>query len=210
MRLGCLLFVGMLAALGYGGQGIYQGAVNREQKVITYTDFVKQKPSGGWFKIKNCVYALPEAMVKTRKGRITEVFLPVYDAAALNRGDQKAWDVPLPLILATDNHNIINSLEEIKSLETMNEAQADEYVSKNFSRLYVREDLEGMVRFGLESDSSTRSKLAGLSKSLDPNYAILQEGAKPNLLGSIGVFILGIVLAIVQLFMYFGRGSSGE
>ena len=88
-RLKIAIFIGTMALIIFGGDKVLQAMRYREPVVISYEDFAKQKPTAGWFHVKNCVFNVYRAMHFYEKNHpekaddvsgITEVYVPVQSA----------------------------------------------------------------------------------------------------------------------------------
>jgi hypothetical protein len=58
-------------------------------------------------------------------------------------------------------------------------------------------DISGLVRFGIDADSKTRDKLAGLRMRLAKDFIILDEGKKPELGLSLILLVIGLIGAVI-------------
>jgi hypothetical protein len=64
---------------------------------------------------------------------------------------------------------------------------------------YAKREVTGLVQFGINSDSKTRDKLSGLHLNLAPDFIILDEGKKPDLLTGAALFGIGLVGLVLML-----------
>src|SRR5205085_665091 len=128
--------------------------------------------------------------------RITEIYVPVFGASELKADTRPSTR----LILQTRDPVLVENYRSFTdSSNSMTKEQADEYIRRHVEQLFVRKDIEGMVKSGLNSeDSDVTKELARLSTNLDPNYTILEEGKKPSMLMGLGLTALGALLAVGQ------------
>lgn len=207
-----LLTIGLIV---FGFEGIKNGLLFREPKVLTYDEFVKSHPGAGWFEIKDCLLDLTQSVYKEGSGSKAEVaYIPVESVTdAPEETDEKtakpasapAKDTQTHLIFETRDPGVLNTVEELKNVDkTMTEKQAQEYVLKNLNKLFITHSIQGMLEAGLTADTETRDQISKLQTGLASDYGILNDGARPNL-GS-GLFMLGLgtLLAICQV-LYWAR-----
>ena len=210
-RLKLVLFIGAILLIVFGGDQVMQGLRYHEPTVISYEDFAKQKPTAGWFHVKNCVFNVFRAMHfydkdhpegATDVSGITEVYVPVQSA--------KEPQIPgvhpkTSVLINTSDPAILNTYRELAQFNA-DPSGAPAYIAKNKSRIYVKRDVEGMVKVGLSSVGSDRVKLLkdGISP-LDDDFITLEEGKKPSPgVGSL-MLTLGIVLLVGQILFYIAR-----
>lgn len=191
IRLGCLGYLIAIAMLWGGGQGVYTALRNRSPLEITVVDYVKDKPDAEWVVLKDAQLNLMEAAHRERLGKITEVFIPV-------RSPNEAMDGDVHVLMSTKNKDILDALADLeKSSDT--EKGVLEAASRHADKLFMQRDVTGLIQFGIESDSKTRSKLAGLDMNLASDFVILEEGKSPALGVSVMMLILGLVVGVFML-----------
>lgn len=196
IRLGCLGYIIAIAMLWGGGQGVYTALKNRSPLEIAVVDYVKAKPDAEWVVLKNAQLNLLEAAHRERLGKITEVFIPV-------RSPDEAMDGDVHVLMSTKNKEILDALADLEK-SSDSEKGVLEAASRHADKLFMRRDVTGLIQFGIESDSKTRSKLAGLDMNLAEDFVILEEGKSPTLGGSVMLLILGLVIGVFML----GRGAK--
>lgn len=198
IRLGCALLIGMLALIAFGCQGIYEGVKHGKQKVVTFQQFVKQRPKEGWYKITGCRLALAySATRQSKSGTVNRAYVPVYAAIP----DIKA---KTPLVISSDNKDYFSEIEALNSIT----GQLDE---KSIQRAFPLKDVEGMIQTGLHSssDRSKIEKLPNMGQVLDGDFLILDEGRKPNLGLSIGMTLGGLGLGAILVLYLINRNRNG-
>ena len=210
-RLKLILFIGAIALIVYGGDKTLQGLRYREPTTISYEDFASQKPSAGWFHVKNCVFNVFRTIHFYEKDHpggatdlsgVTEVYVPVQSA----KDPQTPGVHPNTSVLVnTSDPAILDTYREMAEFNT-NAQDAPAYLQKNKSRIYVKRDVEGMVRSGL---SSLSSEQIGLLKSgispLDENFITLEEGKKPAPGAGVLMLTAGLALLAGQILFYIAR-----
>jgi hypothetical protein len=192
-RIIILLVVIMGMAFWHGGQGIYTALKNRRPVCLGVQDLAKGQPSAHWLILTNCEYAFDEAAWKITRskyepaggGRITEGYIPLRVPEGGDR--QKCYAV-----LATSDPATLGMLEELRQVN--DKAGGERFVSKYASQLRQKHDVTGLVRFGIEKGSES-GKLAGLQRSLAPGFIVLSEGKKPSLGMSVGLLLVGFIIA---------------
>lgn len=192
---GCLPYLFMLAFLIGGAQGLYTALKNRNPVETTVEQYIAQRPDAEWVTFKNARLNLLEAAHRERRGKVTEVFIPV-------RPQGEARTAPVHILLSTKKDDILNALEDIKSsVGKMNESL--EAASRHADKLFVTKDVSGLIRFGIHSDQEARDKLENLQMNLATDFVIMNDGEKPELMLSLIMLALGIILAL-----YLARRSA--
>lgn len=191
IRLGCLGYIIAIAMLWGGGQGVYTALKNRSPLEIAVADYVKAKPDAEWVVLKNAQLNLLEAAHRERLGKITEVFIPV-------RSPDEAIDGKVQVLMSTKNKDILDALADLEN-SSDTEKGVLEAASRHADRLFMRRDVTGLIQFGIDSDSKTRDKLAGLDMNLAKDFVILEEGKSPELGGSVITLLFGLVVGVFML-----------
>ena len=107
-------------------------------------------------------------------------------------------DGDVHVLMSTKNKDILDALADLeKSSDT--EKGVLEAASRHADKLFMQRDVTGLIQFGIESDSKTRSKLAGLDMNLASDFVILEEGKSPALGVSVMMLILGLVVGVFML-----------
>ena len=184
MKLGCFLTLITVALLWGGGQALYIAVTNRNPTELTCGDYLRTKPSATWVKMTNARIFLTEAMYKESIGRVEELYIPVRPA----NGDGSET---CRILLATRDPELIAANERLRALESR-PGKLTEADIEGFIRL---REIQGLVRFGVDLNDKERKKLASLGGNLTPDFVIIDEGKKPDLLKGAGLFAGGLVLS---------------
>ena len=215
-RLKLALFIGALALIIFGGDRTYQGLRYREPAQISYDDFVKQKPSAGWFHIKNCVFNVFRTMHFYSKDHpeqandvssVTEVYVPLQSATT----PQIPKNHPnVSVVVKTSDADILSTYSELAELDTRsNDANPDsgaEFFAKNERKIYVKRDVEGMVLSGLSSLGSEKTTILKHDMTpIDEDFVTLEEGKKPSPGAGLAMLTAGLVLLVGQVLFYIAR-----
>ena len=190
---GCLLLFGFIE--------ISESLHFHEPRVLTYEQFEKEKPQEGWFHIKGAQLSVIESAFEEDKTTHTlkKAFVPVSSSADL-LGDKNKQTY---LLMETTDQAILDVVHDAQGLS--DEKSAIQYVEKNPQRAFPVRDVEGMIKTGLNEDSSTRDELKKLDSTLAPNYVVLQEGRHPSLGLGIGMLLGGLLLGVGQVLFYISR-----
>jgi len=200
-RFGCLLFGLVIALLWGGGQGIYTGLSNTKQTELSLADYTKQKPTATWLKLKDCQVNTLDAAYSSKWGSIKEVYIPLSVPGA-GPGEK------IHVLLATEDSATIKFIEQMNNVKTDQEGL--KFAIENKEKLMAKRDVEGVIRFGIDLKDKDRRKLAALDKNLTPDFVIISEGEKPQIILSIVMFGGGIVLLLVLLGVLGSSKSSGD
>lgn len=192
MRKYIILAVIVLAVLAYGTQKLYVFATNRSPARMTCRQFIDFRSSAKWLELSACDVDYPGAIrlessvLKVDKG----TFLPVRPVGATG---------PAPFLLQIKSEDLDARL--VKSLAQHGGMPANDPQSRGGEA--DGETVTGLIKFGMDSDSKVQRALEDEVRSgrLSRNYAIIEDGARPNpadaLLGAgliAGVLIIGFVV----------------
>jgi hypothetical protein len=193
MRAGCFLVLVAVAMLIGGGQGLYMGLAHRECRVLSYEDFVKEKPRHGWFQINGCRLNLVEAMYRSRLiGGVKEAYIPAHGAS-----DEEG---PTHLLVLTKDPQILGTVNDLNKLDKGNEAAALKALAANRDRLFATRDVKGMLQYGIDVKSRVNNRLSKLDNSLAPDFVVLEEGKTPELGFSLFMLCGGLLLTSYLLY----------
>ncbi|GAA5146832.1 hypothetical protein GCM10023213_40560 [Prosthecobacter algae] len=188
IKLGCLGPIIVIGLLWGGGQGVYTAVKNREPLKMSFKEYLDQRPSAEWVSLTGTqLNLLNSAYVKKAgSGEIDEVYIAVEPAG--NREEIVAH-----VLLASKDKALIDLMTT-----TMNRVNAIKDPSamtpELVASLYPVREVSGLMKFGIESSSKTREKLDKLDLYLTPDYIIISDGKKPDLIGSgtlLGIGVLG-------------------
>jgi hypothetical protein len=227
MKLGCLLPILAIGLLAVGGQGLYVGAMNRTPTVMTYQEFLQKKPSSGWIEVSDARMDLVSAIHQSNRftGTIKQVYIPVRSSA----GDEVGSDDKIHLLLLTKDEAILKTLKEMEAatgggggligrlkqrVEANQKGKAGteppakdaaienalRFLIENGDKVVIKRPVRGLLQFGLDSESRDRRKIQGLNPDIAPDFAVLEDGAEPQLAASAFMVIAGLGLAGFLLF----------
>lgn len=204
MRLGCMMLGGAIACFVFGFKGLSDNLKFRKPVTMTAAEFLKKKPTEGWFHITDTSILVTEAKYSVYKSKYststesdaskaTAIYLPVHAKDDL--------DSKTTLVLKTDDKEVKDVLVEIGGLDEKNEKKMEEWLEKNKDRVLQHPTLNGMVASGVDDDSSDKAELANLGEELGPDFMVLDDGHEPPpAYKSIGLLVLGIVLLPLSFF----------
>jgi hypothetical protein len=211
-------------AIGFiavGSQGLYVGLTNRTPTVMTYQEFLQNKPSSGWIEVSDARLNLVSAIHESNRftGTIKQVYIPVSAA----RAGEEEGDDQIRLLLLTKDHAILQTLKEFEAVtggggglverlkrridEKKQPAaaeppvkdagfeQAVRFMVQNRDRLRIDGPIRGMIQFGLDSSSRDRRRIKALDPKIAPDFAVLEDGAQPQVGFSVFALLAGLGLA---------------
>ncbi|WP_035614793.1 hypothetical protein [Haloferula sp. BvORR071] len=192
MRLGCLLPLLSLGLLALGGQGLYTIATNRKPLEISIQDFYKQTPDAKWLKVTGGELDTLNSVFTSRTSGsdAKEIYVPVVAPG------EDSTTGNIRLLLLTKDPELVGFINEGRKIEAGGGSpeKAIEFAAKNADKLRPKRDVEGLVQFGIESDSKKRDKVAKLYPNLDSNAAIIEDGKRPDLAQASLMTALGLLL----------------
>ena len=75
-----------------------------------------------------------------------------------------------------------------------NDSELNNWIAKHKNNVQPHRDVTGLVKFGVETGMES-GKLGGLQRNLAPGYIVLAEGKKTSMTNSLGLILLGFVIA---------------
>jgi hypothetical protein len=224
MKLGCLLPILSIGLIAVGGQGLYVGVTNRTPSVMTYQDFLQKKPSSGWIEVSDARLDLLSAVHESNRftGTIKQVYIPVGPRAVSEGGG--AGDDKIHLLLLTKDKEILKTVKEMEaatgggggllgrlkkrvdakrkgkggsepSTKDSDVENALRFMVENRDKVLIDRPIRGLLQFGLDSKGSDRRKIQGLNPDIAPDFAVLEDEAKPEVGASALMVIAGLGLA---------------
>ncbi|MFO0951637.1 MAG: hypothetical protein U0835_10900 [Isosphaeraceae bacterium] len=217
MKLGCFLPLVAVGLVAVGGQNLYVGLTNRTPSVMTYREFLQKRPSSGWIEISDARLDLLEAIHESSRltGSIKKVYVPVGSSAA---GEEEE---PVHLLLVTKDPTILKTLKDLeaatgggggligrmkRSAQKARQREAGtappsgdaglenalRFMVENRDQLILNRPVRGLLQFGLDSKSRDRRKIQDLDPKIAPDFAVLEDGAQPEIAASVGMIFLGL------------------
>ena len=184
----------ILLLFGLGAQGIYTAIKNRNPIAMSCDEYSRTKPKAEWLIITNCVLDLTDGAYESLKHQNVEVpmelFIPVRSATRRAPGKDL-------ILLATRDPELMKTVREMESLATKEELK--DWLARNTDRVFVRRDVRGLVKFGVELDTQKRRQLEKLQDNLADDFIILEEGRRPEFKQSVGYLALGAVMLVVSI-----------
>jgi hypothetical protein len=235
MRLGCFLPILAIGLIAVGAQGLYVGLANRTPIAMTYQEFLQKKPSSGWIEISDARLNLLSAIHESSRftGTIKRVYIPVGSSAAGEGGGEDK----IHLLLLTEDKAILKTLKDLQAatgggggligrLKRRVEAKqkrdagaegpagdagfenALRFMVENRDKVLINRPVRGLLQFGLDSNSRDRRKIQALDPQIAPNFAVLEDGAQPQIAASVFMIVAGLGLAGFLLFRARSAGPS--
>ena len=187
MQLGCIAAIGALYLMCMGGQGLYTSVKNRTPMELACEHYDEVKPNKEWLRLTGCELNLMESSYMEENGKAVELFIPA-------RGPGEEEGGPIYVLVATDDKELLALTNEMMTFET--ERELESYFARNRSKLHFKRDVQGLVRYGVDLDSSDRAELAGLDAALASDFVIVDDGKDPGFAKSLGFLGGGIVLLL--------------
>ena len=188
IRLKYLPFFFLIGLFWAGGQGIYTAFTNRTPTVLSCQDYARAKPSAEWLVITNCQLDLTRACYLSYVGDKNpyEYYVPVE-----SRGSTTG---KVHVLLKTADPGLKSTIAEMSKLKTDNDARV--WLQKNRQRAFPRQDVRGLVRYGIDLKSSDRDQLAQADKDIAQDFIILESDAQPSFASGIAYTGSGLALLI--------------
>lgn len=189
--LSLIAYIAIIGLLVTGGQGVYVALKNDDPLEIKAADYIAKKTNAEWLKLTDAQVSLVEAAYKARLGKISEVFIPV-------RPVGESLDAPIHILLSTNNQNVAAALKALSQSSSPIQKKIDS-ASRQADRLFMRQDIIGLTRYGIFYDRFMRFRLSQLNLKLADDFVILNDGESPNLPLSLCMLGGGLLIWFVIL-----------
>jgi hypothetical protein len=204
MQIGCF---GLIIAGGMtlvGGQGIYENWNSGTLQSRNLDQFIKERPSVGWYQINDAQWRLIDAGVINgglTKDATGDLFIPVR-----KKGTEDS-DAKIDVLLHRTNKD---EAAQLAAIVAMPEDKQIEALGKDPAYL-VAHPVKGMIEFGMNSDSKSNDAVrSSFGDQLSPDYVVITDGAEPgSMITSVLVMLGGLLLLAITVFLM-GRQGAGE
>jgi len=231
MRLGCFLFMLAIGLVVGGAQGLIVGLTNLRPTVVTIEEFSKARPGRGWYEMRGGQLDLTEAITESNRitGKITSAYVPVVPTS------EEASDGKVHLLLLTKDESVLKTLTDFQKAagaggglagavrrskerrEKKGQGDADQenvagaltFLLQNCDTLILDRTVSGTIQFGIDAKSKDRRKLAAIDQDLAKDFAIMEDGKRPDLLFSVVCLVAGPGLSAF-LAPRIARGGSAK
>ena len=193
MRLGCLPWIIAIALIVGGGQSFYTGLTNRKPLVVEISDFDPSKDDSKWLKITGGELDMINASYETSKlsDSPKEVYIPLVAPGV------DSTESPIQILFKTKDEEMIGLLNEMKAIDEKSGGDPMEAMKAMIAfgpdRLRPQRDVEGLVQFGIDSDSG-EDKVRGLYDNLAENSVVIENGKKPSMMIGLLMLVIGLVI----------------
>ena len=182
-----------------GGQSLYTAFTNRTPNVLSYQDYTRAKSDADWLVITNCQLDLTRACYLSYVGDKNpyEYYVPVESRGATTG--------TVHILLKTADPGLKSIIAEMNKLNSDKDARV--WLQKNRQRAFPRQDVRGLVRYGIDLKSSDRDQLAHADKDIAQDFIILESDAQPSFASGIAYTGSGLAL-LVGLVLYSNRKTE--
>lgn len=175
-----------LAMIIGGAQSVYTAAKNRKPVEVGIDSLIAKKPDAKWLRITDGVLDTTNSSYVSgiTGGDAKSIYVPLVPK------DTDSEKSTIHVLVETQDKELLDFTNQSKNLErgTMSGKDAQEFILKNLSKLHVARNVEGLVKFGIDSGGKKERKIRGLYDNLASDAIILKEGEKPSM--GFGVFML--------------------
>jgi hypothetical protein len=185
-----LLLVGV-PLLAIGTEGLYHAVRNREQRVMTCEQFVRERPKAAWLKLTNCDVDYIGAGYLESGGRISELLFPVRPAG-------QPRSVPAVAVVATKDGGALGIAHStIGNGQQPNHEAFLVMMLSIITSLKASREVEGYARVGIVEALNARRVVSGLGGPLDPASVVIDLRGRPSMVVP-GIEIAAGALAVLM------------
>lgn len=187
-----ILFVVMLALVGFGGQKAYVAMTNTEPTKMTCQAYFDSGSSASWLELSDCELMYAEAVqLESVRGKVDKgTFVPVRPAGS---------SAQAKVLLQVDTKKV-----EEQIMQRLAGAAIEETPD---GKVTIRETINGLVRWGINLDSKTRDALEeGAGGAWSKDFIIIVDGEQP----SVSDIPVGIAMVVGGPLVFFGGIMMGR
>jgi hypothetical protein len=201
MRRGWFLIVVAVALMGAGGFGVVRGIGNREPQTLSCAEFYAQRPSAAWLRLTDCRIRLFDAAYRESFGAVREVLAPVVPT-------REDATIEIRLVVATRDPDALALVKEMRVLDKKDDPGAGlAFLAKNAKRMVASRDIQGTLRTEVDRGDPAFVKLRDLENNLVRDFAVLDEGRNPSLVGSLSLLAGALLLGALGLVLIARAGA---
>lgn len=202
MRKYLILIVLALVFLWGGGQGVYLAVTNLSQSKYPVSDYIQSRPDSKWVKLTDATLDFTAVTCSSFLGfgRTEEIYVPVIPA-----GEPKGRNVHV--LFATKDPQLLEIADRLRNLGSQAEVEA--YIKTHKNDLFVRKDVDGLVRWGLNFKSRDRNALEREYPNLSPHFVVIDDGERPEYVAEGILFLAGIALAVWLVVIFVNSRRKG-
>jgi hypothetical protein len=186
MRAFLLLLIVTVALFWWGGHSLYVSLRNGSPIEISCAEYEKQRPDAEWLRLTHCEPSIEniafEALAKGT-GRVSRVYIPL-----VSESGPKAR-----VVVERDDEQLLGLITNTNRGTELTKKQTQQLAK------LLSEPVEGVIRVGLDLSDKERDELAKLGLDLDPDFAIIEQGAKPRVFG-LAFLALGLMTSALMVF----------
>lgn len=205
MRLGCLGIIITIGLLWGGGQQAYVGITNRAITEISIDEIIKEKPTAKWLRVTDGQLDLMNSVYEESvSGEAKELYLPVISKEAADDDSiHVIYHTKEPEFFAT-----FRKLEAIAKDENLSDGEMLMKIAELSDQLFQERDIEGIVEFGIDSDSG-EDDARELFENLAADAIMIEAGEKPSLIAGLVMLGIGLAIGLFTLKGFF-KGSAED
>jgi hypothetical protein len=193
-----ILLVAATVLLGLGGEGLYHAVKSRQPVAVGCDQFPHSPPTSHRVRIAGCEIDYAGSGYRESGGEIYELLLP---ARPPGTGATAA-----PIVAVIRDPSALALVQSVVGGgRTPTPGQSVAVMREVVNLTNTSIEINGLVRAGLIARLRSHRILSGLSTPMDPNVAVVDVGATPNLLRPTLALAAGLLLALGP--MIFGRRS---
>ena len=184
-----LLLVGV-PLLTIGSEGLYHAIRNREPRVMTCEQFVRERPKAAWLKLTNCDVDYIGAGYLESNGRISELLFPIRPAG-------QPRNVPAVAVVTTKDGGALGIAQRtIGNGQQPNQEAFLVMMLSIVTSLKASREMDGYARVGIIERLNARRVVSGLDGPLDPSPVVIDLRGRPSIVVP-GIEIAAGALAVL-------------
>ncbi len=189
--LGILFLVPALFVLGMGTKNVVTSSRNSICTTLTYSEFAKQMPKSGWYRITGTVLDVAKSVYWEENGVPIDVFAPVRPTSGR---DTASGDIYVEL---TDPKTLSGFMDLNSARKSGGEVGARNFAMQHKDIFLQKRDISGLVTFGHRDPVGEWSKL-GLDAA---NLTFIEDGWILKIGQAYFETVMGLVFTLICIGM---------
>lgn len=154
---------------------------------VSIAEFMAKTPDAKWLRVTGGELDTLNSVYPTgiSKGDAKEIYVPVMEPG------NDSTEGAIKLLLLTKDPELVGLVNEAKQVDDdPSPERLKTFLASRAAQLRPQKSVEGLVQFGIQSDSKRRAKIGKIYANLASDAVILEDGKKPSP-GKGSVLVLG-------------------
>jgi hypothetical protein len=194
-----ILFALAFCFIALGSLGILQGLDHRSPRVTPISQFIKSKPSRGWYRVTGGTLDMHGSVWLAdwdngnEDPQSDDMYVPIlvkcpYDAEGYSIDPENPEPVKV-MVQITDPgmRALVAELYKVQDDEKAHPEAFEKYFLKKGKALFPQLNVEGVIQYGYGLDDETRKAMRDYDKTIVADFVVIRQNLRP---ASLWVFFI--------------------